>query len=330
MLAKLSMAAALGLTLALAAGFAGALHPAFDSFAHLRLHVAGLLVVAGLVMAWLGARRTGAGAATVAVLAAVATLAGPFWHSPAAAGAGTLQQDVARYRLLQLNLRFDHPDPKRVLSLIAREHPDIVTLNEVSPRWRAALEPIAAAYPYRLVCAASAGVGGVAILSRRPFAADARRACTLSGRFAHAGIDLGGTTVRVAAVHFGWPWPSRQAAEAARLAPVIAALDGPTILAGDFNATPWSAFFSRFVADGGFEPPPRLGATWLYHALPQALRPALGLPIDHVMTRQGVRLVQTRRGADAGSDHVPVVADFVLDAPANAAPATTVARAAGR
>ncbi|MEQ8295270.1 MAG: endonuclease/exonuclease/phosphatase family protein [Nitratireductor sp.] len=328
LMSSLCIAAMLALALALAVGFGGSLHPAFDSFAHLRIHVAGLLGLAGLAAFGLGLRAAGVGAVIVAGLAVASTLASPFWHSPAAAGADIAQQDVARYRLLQLNLRFDHPEPNRVLSLIARAQPDIVTLNEVSPHWRLALERIAAAYPHRLVCAASAGVGGVAILSRRPFAANAGKACAPGGRFAHAGIDLGGTTVTVAAVHFGWPWPSRQAGEAARLAPVIAALGGPTILAGDFNATPWSAFFTRFVADGGFETPPRIGATWLYQALPRALRPALGLPIDHVMTRGGVRLVQTAAGADAGSDHVPVLADFVLDPPAGAVPAATIALAA--
>lgn len=324
------LAATLGLALALAAGFAGALHPAFDSFAHLRVHVAGLLVVAGLIVFALGAPRIGAGAAIVAGLAVASTLSSPFWHSPAAAEAGSEWPDAARYRLLQLNLRFDHPEPNRVLSLIARTHPDIVTLNEVSPHWRVAIERIAVAYPHRLVCAARAGVGGVAILSRRPFADTAEKSCALGGRFAHAGIDLGGTTITVAAVHFGWPWPSKQVAEAARLAPAIAALDGPTILAGDFNATPWSAFFTRFVTDGGFEAPPRVGVTWLHHALPPSLRPALGLPIDHVMTRGGVRLIQTRTGEDAGSDHVPVLADFVLDTPAGAEPIVAIAHAASR
>jgi endonuclease/exonuclease/phosphatase (EEP) superfamily protein YafD len=82
------------------------------------------------------------------------------------------------------------------------------------------------------------------------------------------------------------------------------------------------------VAEGGFDTPPRIGSSWLYHALPQALRPALGLPIDHVMTRGGVRLVRTAAGADAGSDHVPVVADFALDPPADSAPAATIALAA--
>ena len=163
LISSLCIAAMLALALALAVGFGGSLHPAFDSFAHLRIHVAGLLGLAGLVAFGLGLRAAGIGAVIVAGLAVASTLASPFWHSPAAAGADIAQQDVARYRLLQLNLRFDHPEPNRVLSLIARAQPDIVTLNEVSPQWRLALERIAAAYPHRLVCAASAGVGGVAI-----------------------------------------------------------------------------------------------------------------------------------------------------------------------
>ncbi|TIT15265.1 MAG: AP endonuclease, partial [Mesorhizobium sp.] len=69
------------------------------------------------------------------------------------------------------NLRFNNPTPKKVLSLIGRTNPDVIALDEVSEMWTTELGYIASAYPYRILCPYPNGVFGVALLSRRPFAA---------------------------------------------------------------------------------------------------------------------------------------------------------------
>ena len=48
MMASMAFLAMLGLSVALVAGFFGTLHPAFDSFAHFRIHLAVLMALIAL------------------------------------------------------------------------------------------------------------------------------------------------------------------------------------------------------------------------------------------------------------------------------------------
>ncbi len=86
---------------------------------------------------------------------------------------------------------------------------------------------------------------------------------------------------------------------------------GHVIVAGDFNATPWSLELRRFAEDAevnivpGFRPswPARLSLPHVPFrvSLPQ-------LPIDHVFVTAGMAVVEIRRGPKVGSDHLPIVA----------------------
>lgn len=309
-LAPLAYAAALAISLPLVLGLFGQLHPALDSFAHLRAHLAVLMAAAALPLLLVRARLH----ALVALLLGVGALATtlPLSTFTTAKARALPAGDRAVYRLLHLNLRFDHAEPGRVLSLIAHERPDVLALNEVSAHWRSQLDLIAAAYPHRLICPGDNPAGGVAILSRRPFVEEATIGCSGDGRLARATIDLGGRPVDVAALHMHWPWPWRQFAEIRRLAPVLHDLDDAAILATDLNATPWSAAYAAVVEAGGFADPARVGPTWLPYALSAALRPLAGMPIDHVMTKAGVTLHALRALGDVGSDHLPLLAEFSI------------------
>ncbi|WP_187973381.1 endonuclease/exonuclease/phosphatase family protein [Aquibium microcysteis] len=299
---------ALAISLPLVAGLLGRLHPAFDAFSHFRAHLAVLLAMACLLL--LATRQWLHGAAglllAIGAFATTSSLAPFHGATPAAAS------DVAgpRYRLLQLNMRYDHPDPARVLSLIGRTRPDVVTLNEASPAWRQSLQAISAAYPHRLDCPDERSVGSVLILSRRPFLD--MGVCGLGGRFGLVTVDFGGHAVEIASLHLLWPWPFAQPRQIRELLPTLGALSDTALLAGDLNAADWSASVRTIAAAGGFTAVPRLGPTWLVRSAPDALRRWLGLPIDHVLAKPGVLLVDARRLEGVGSDHLPVLVEFTL------------------
>lgn len=300
----------LAVSVPLVAGFLGRMHPALDAFSHFRAHLAVLLAVASLLLLatrqWLHA----AVGLLLAIGAFSTTMAALPWHPIARASATASAEDGPRYRLLHLNLSYDHPDPRRVLSLIGRTRPDVVTLNEASPAWRRSLEAIRAAYPYRLDCPDPRSVGSVLILSRRPFREPG--SCGLAGRFGLATVDFGGHPVEIASLHLLWPWPYSQPEQIRELLPTVAALGEQALLAGDFNAVDWSASVRQIEAAGGFTARPRLGPTWLVRSAPDALRRWVGLPIDHVLAKPGVVLLDARRLDGVGSDHLPVLVDFML------------------
>jgi len=288
-------------------GFLGWLHPAFDSMAHFRIHLAVLLAATGLILLFVrGWRVNGAIAVALGCAAFIATT-GLGGRAAALADDG---QDAPRYRLLQLNLRFDNPDPQSVLSLIDGAAPDVITLEEVSRMWVAQLAATEEAYPHRIICPHGSRIGGVAVLSRRPFAAPPR--CHDRGSLALATVDFDGQAVDIAALHLAWPWPFEQGWQVENLGPSLARLGDRALLAGDFNATPWSMTVRRVAAAGGLTLTRWVGPTWLDRRAPASLRPYVGLPIDHVMVKGGILAGAPRRLSAVGSDHLPVLTEFSL------------------
>lgn len=312
-----AMAATILLSLPLVGGFFGRLHPAFDSLAHFRVHLATLLVLAALPLLlarsfrWQGLTAAALGGA--AILTATGT---SFPPSPEPVQAALRPKDEIApvYRLMQLNLRFDNPEPGKVLSLIGRVRPDVVTLNEVSEMWSEKLALLARAYPYRILCEMDNRAGGVAILSIRPFAEeDTDGGCHEGGTFAVEAVDLGGRLVDIGALHLHWPWPFDQLRQIDDMAPLLASMAETAILAGDTNATPWSAASARIADAAGMTSAGPIRPTWLYRRLPEFLRFA-GLPIDRIFTKGDVIVHSVATLEAVGSDHLPVLVEFSLRA----------------
>ena len=313
-LRKLSIAACVLVALPLLFGFLGTYGSKFDAFSHFRTYLSVLLAVlaiAALVLrAWL--------AGIIALLfagTALATTVAAFnlpCSGPPRLTLVAADSTEPVYRLLQINLRFDNPTPEKVLSLIGRVQPDVVTMDEVSPMWAEKLELIKAAYPQQVICPTKIEIGGAAIISRRPFAKENPWTCDDRGAFATARIDFGGRVAEIADIHLGWPWPGDQHWQLGRLGSVLKGLDDTTLLSGDYNAVRWSATVYKVANDGNFKLVPPAGATWFYRRLPVWLRPYLGIEIDHVMAKGDIIVHSSRILPDVGSDHAPVLVEFSL------------------
>lgn len=300
-------------SLPLVAGFLGAWHPALDSVAHFRAHLAALLALVALPALFLpGIRRIGWTALLLGAVAFASTLPGLSLPGISPVSAAFQQKDTrnAVYRLLQLNLRFDNRTPEKVLSLIGRLSPDVITLNEVSRYWAPKLALLEKAYPYRILCAVDSNVGATAVLSRRPFDAGTTGECRVDGSMSTATIDFGGRAIAVAALHLEWPWPFEQPEQIDRLAPHLAALAPTALVAGDLNAAPWTEAVRRVAAAGGLTRAPAAGPTWLWRRLPVGLRPWLGLTIDHVFSKGGLVIHSVTIAEPVGSDHAPLLVEF--------------------
>lgn len=305
----LLLLAAVVVSVPLVLGLFGAAHPAFDSMAHFRMHLAagmGLLALPLLAtLLW----REGLVALVFAVAMAVTTMSAQ--GTAAQAAANDAEAEGITFSLMQFNARFDNEQPKALIRLLSREKPDIVTLQEVSSDMRDWLERTRGTYAHQHYCESGRVIGGAAILSRRPFAAGREPRCLENGYVALASVDLAGAVVDVAAVHLHWPWPHGQAAQIERLTEPLGDLAERAIVAGDFNAAPWSAALRHLAlaADADVLSP---GPTWAPPRLPDGLRPLVGLPIDHVLVKAIAPLSPARRLGDAGSDHLPVVLRFAV------------------
>ena len=298
-IALLLLAAALSLLIA--AGFLGAFAPAFDSAAHFRAHLAVLLGGAALLLVAVGFWRESLFAFVLVLIAVASVWVGP--RPERARGEGK-----PSYRLLQMNLLFDNARPSLVLDLIRREKPDILLLEEVSAMWEGELAALQDLYPHSFVCRPPES-DGVAVFSRRPFAAACPPACFERRLLAIAAVDLDGWQVNCAALHLAWPWPYPHPQEITDLTGALRGLGRDAILTGDLNAVPWSAAALRVGRAGGLRVIRGIGATWLPLALPPFLRSA-GLPIDQVMAKGEVAVHSVSRLPPAGSDHLPLLVEF--------------------
>lgn len=300
-----------GIAAALGAGYLGRFHLAFDSLAHFRLHFAVLAIAMAAAMLSMRFRTEAAFAAALGLAAIVQTTGLPSLGARQAVAVPD-RPATAVYRLMQLNLRYDNASPEAVLSLVGRVRPDVLTFNEVSRQWVERLRVLEAAYPYRMICGGPSRIGGVAVLSRRPFAGDDEASCLDRGAVARAKLDIGGRGVEVVALHLGWPWPFEQPWQLPRISQLLAGVGDTAIVAGDLNATPWSHAARTVAEAAGTRLVRGIGPTWLDRRLPARLRRVAGLPIDNVMVKGGVLPVSVTTLEAVGSDHLPVLFEFML------------------
>ncbi len=302
----------------LIAGHLNRLHPALDSIGHFRLHLAVTGLIIGILL--LASKSLLGGSALLIVSAFSLFTTG--WPVIGVSKAQAMGDAGATYRLLQTNLRFDNSTPEEFVRLLGETKPDIVTIEEISEMWAAKLTIISAMYPFQFVCPGRDKIGGVAILSRRPFVDGALAHCDGEGAVAVQTVDVAGQPVTILAMHLEWPWPKMQPQQLIALKPLFKSIidaRNPVLIGGDMNATPWSAAISKIAEGTGTSVLPQVWGTWFFVNLPKSLAPWLGLPIDNILHSQGITLRSAKTQRIIGSDHRPILVEFSLPPKADSA-----------
>ncbi len=316
---RLLTLACLGCVLAVALGFLGEFARPFDSFSHFRAHLG---VLAALLAVIVLAMRRWFLAGALALACAAALAASLPWMLPRSGEA----PEGPRYALLQMNLRWNAGDKAEALRRIAEADADIVTLQEMTPEWAALFAPLAERYPYQVHCDGADGFqGDSALLSRRPFVPGSAAICDERNSLAAARIDFNGVPLTVASHHQLWPWPRGQWRRFDRLRETLEDLPRPLLLAGDFNAVPWSAFVGGYAQATGGRVVPGIGPVWAPPFAPDALRRTVGLPLNNLVVSPQVGIASLARLPSTSSDHLPVLVRFTVARPADDGPRISVA-----
>jgi endonuclease/exonuclease/phosphatase (EEP) superfamily protein YafD len=294
--------------------------PYFDLFNHLQLLLIGgtllSIVVALLLMPRLWK-----------LLALLGFAASAWTFVPEYLSSLTPRQPVSGATTLKLmthNVFGLNHDMPRVAAVIAAEDPDIVALQEYFPEQAALGDLLKARYPYAVRCQggkrANLGLYSKIPFDREMSDADCPANARGTQRTAHiiAGFTLSdGTQFSVMTTHMDWPFPiDRQRDELEAAAAAITATDGPLLVVGDFNSTPWSYAMKGFEAATGLRRETRSLVTYpLLFTVPNRLvRGGLlttlpFLPLDHVFER-GIDVTDLYRAEATGSDHLPIVFSF--------------------
>jgi endonuclease/exonuclease/phosphatase (EEP) superfamily protein YafD len=274
----------------------------FELFAHFRAQYAGAatLIVLGLV----AVRRPGVAllAAALALFHAVPLLqfAQPGQPVSTCSGPG--------FTVATVNLHYRNRDWQAVLDWLAREAPDLVVVQELTPEWAAELSRAAGYDHHRFLTREDAY--GIGILSRWPFDRIESVDLAEDGLPSFSGVAvIDGRPVGFLGLHARWPLTPRllQARDDAlrRSVSVVRSQSLPTVVLGDFNLTPFSPAFARFEAQSGLRDAMggwRWRPTWMVGFWP------LALGIDHVLVPTSLCVERAAVGPSIGSDHRPVIA----------------------
>ncbi len=216
-------------------------------------------------------------------------------------------------RVLGANVHLGSADPGGIVELVDRLHPDILTMEELTPRLVRELRAVNLEYrlPYHEIDAGS-DASGTGIYSRLPL----RRLPTADFRSKMARAEAtvpGGGRVRIVAVH---PYPPDSSESTPEWEEVLATLPSagrgaPWVLAGDFNATfdqaPFRALVGRGYNDAG-----EVTAKGLEPTFPQEGHLVPPLTLDHVLADERLGIIEYDVEPLPGSDHRAVFAELAL------------------
>lgn len=277
--------------------------PLADSIAHFRFHLVCLLSLLTVIQTFVRGIKL---AGWMALFVAYVYLS--IWSAmpPSPADENRLGLDL---KLMQLNLSFANRTLQQVMQLVEIEQPDVITLQEVNGRTKQVMHNLKNEYPYRKWCS-FASVGGVAVLSRIPIENVNSWGCKERLGLVWIKLRKQNKIFSLVSIHLYWPFPYRQHWQIDQLETQLQTIPRPIILAGDFNAAPWSYAVHRIAQATNTQVVGGRRASFDLSFHPYL--PSVGLPIDHVLLPPGAQVQKIYLGPKVGSDHHSVFARIRL------------------
>lgn len=280
----------------------------FDLTTHFRLQY---LLAAAVLLVPAAARRLWTASAALIVAAGISVVPVlPYLPGQNAHAAGP-SPGAAPFTLASINVSYRQFSARRLLESLAATSPDIVLIVEFTPHAAEVLAPLDQRYAYSYKLPAE-GPYGIAMWSRfeleMPTTFLLGRVPAIQSR-----ILTPGGAFTFLGVHLSAPTTPRRAAqredELALLAAHRLGITEPIVIAGDFNVTPYSPFYTDWLTASGLTDSRRgrtLSVSW------PTMLPIAGIPIDHVTVSNDFDILRHRRLPNFDSDHFGVLADLAL------------------
>ncbi|MEM8749445.1 MAG: endonuclease/exonuclease/phosphatase family protein [Pseudomonadota bacterium] len=277
-------------------------HPALDSLSHFRLHLIAILLALTVCLMLMKAWRW----SVIGLVTSLAALALTAPYLPSMKRGFALEaftNDWNEVRVVQHNVGFFNTDHDALFATLNDANADILIMQEVSPRQKPLIARLTARFPHQHVCQR----GGAALLSRTPFA-ETPTCCPAPLRAIRASVSVGEARLTVAGQHGSWPWPFTQHQKIPATKECLAGLKPPFVVAGDFNAAPWSDSVQQLAHAFDATVVPGVKLTWAPRTINPINRNAWPLlPIDQIMHSREMGVLQRDVLAASGSDHSAVL-----------------------
>ena len=290
------------LALASIAGYLGAYFPWMDGFSHLRMQYG----IAGGALALLATLFKAPRLLFLTIVLMVVN----FYTVAQNISFNSIIDTKHNFKIMSINLWAKNSKINEVIDFIRRQNADVLLLQETVPPWLEALKALKVIYPHQISQKNCQGMRycEVMLLSKRPwsnakaFLMDETGASLIWARFPKTGLTI-------ATTHLNRPFWTKgisQVLQIDALAKQIQSIQKPLLIAGDFNATPWSAAYRRLTYQTNLR---RIGqglnVTW-----PSSLWPIAGIPIDHMLVKGLTDGIIVNTTEVPGSDHLALIANL--------------------
>ncbi|BCL34642.1 endonuclease/exonuclease/phosphatase family protein [Nostoc sp. MS1] len=224
-------------------------------------------------------------------------------------------------RVLSFNINVQNKQYDNMVDVVLDSQTDVAVLSEVSQDTMTKLnEGLKGTLPYTFRTPG----GGMAIFSRFPFLDVKGDNFNKQGNHnLIATLEINKQPVKVIGTHPLVPvkltnFHSRNR-QLAALAKYIQEINQPLILVGDFNLTPWSPYYRRFINKTklhntrlGFGILPSWPRPATHVHIPKWQIPLVNIPIDHCLVSQHFNVARIYTGANGNSDHASLITELVL------------------
>lgn len=286
-------------------GYLGGWLYALDGLGYFRVHLLLLAAATGVFAIPLRAWR----AAVIASVAAIAALAGlsPLWetapHGPAGPGSFTL---------LTANLLYENRETAALRAALNAADADILITNETSMDMLEGEDSLSLRYPYRVTVRTEGRILRTVLWSKFPISEtslllnDAVEPNAAIGR-----VRLpDGEEVTIFGVHLDHAIGGGQERQVGAFGPLTEHMSRPLVVAGDFNASPWSYAMRHVQEATGTRMIPGYRISWNgeYPSPLGSIPEPLGHGIDHILLSGRLRASSVRVVDLPGSDHDGILA----------------------
>ncbi|HEY9615185.1 endonuclease/exonuclease/phosphatase family protein, partial [Allocoleopsis sp.] len=207
--------------------------------------------------------------------------------------------------------KYDHDYPK-VISLVRQEKPDLAVFLEVGKKGAKELEVLRDILPYS-IAHQDVDIDGTAIYSKLPLENTSVKSLGGGRKSVLANLKIHEKILSIIAVHpsnaLGKDYVEERNRQLEAIGDYVAKVKNPFLLIGDFNVTMWSPYYKRFVSKARVRNARRgfgIIPTWY------TFHPVLSIPIDHCFVRGDIKVLNSRRGRQVGSDHLPLITDLLI------------------
>lgn len=213
------------------------------------------------------------------------------------------KNNVSNFSVISSNVLTSNKDYKAVIDMVNAQSADLVVFSEVDNKWATELAALKKHYPYKLLFPRPDNFG-LAAFSKMPFKGDVQQV-------GEAGLPILVLHYDDKVVIVAHPLPPASSINMkenrvylSKVAEIASESHGPAIVAGDLNATLWSATLEPLI-EAGFD---RINPLGMAYTWPKG-NWAYILQIDHFFGKN-IKAADFEVLPAVGSDHYPIRADI--------------------